>query len=36
MYTIQAIGTIHNERKAIQDDYWGECHLGDQAWRSMG
>lgn len=24
MFTIQAIGTIHNERKAIQDDYWGD------------
>ena len=35
MYTIQAIGMVHNERKAIQDDYWG-CHLGDQAGRSMG
>ncbi|MBT2761200.1 SAM-dependent methyltransferase [Paenibacillus sp. ISL-20] len=34
MYTIQAIGTIHNERKAIQDDYWGdiisEIKLGEE------
>lgn len=35
MYTIQAIGMVHNERKAIQDDYWGdvisEIKLGE-AW----
>lgn len=34
MYTIQAIGTVHNERKDIQDDYWGdvisEIKLGEE------
>ncbi|ETT59891.1 SAM-dependent methyltransferase [Paenibacillus sp. FSL H8-0457] len=34
MYTLQAIGTIHNERKTIQDDYWGdvisEIKLGEE------